>query len=254
MTGNELRQKVANIINGWVGATRGSAGHKEILSIYNNFTPLARGYKVQASDAYCATTASAAFIKAGIAAYTGTECSVPWFIVGAANKGIWTENDAYVPKIGDAVCYDWDDSGYGDNTGAADHIGVVTAVSGSAFTVTEGNMSGGVVGKRNMAVNGKYIRGFITPDYDAIAAKLSGGTVETKQFRAGWWKLFTNKNSETPVFKDSNLTTRTGSLNAGEQCYCTGRYGDAYAVCYKIDGTDDDWAVGYVAYHGGVTE
>ena len=30
-------------------------------------------------------------------------------------------------------------------------------------------MSGGKVGKRTMQVNGKYIRGFITPDFDAIA-------------------------------------------------------------------------------------
>mgnify|MGYP000782163169 CR=1 FL=1 len=31
MTGNELRRKVADIINAWDGATRGSAKHLEIL-------------------------------------------------------------------------------------------------------------------------------------------------------------------------------------------------------------------------------
>lgn len=34
-------------------------------------------------------------------------------------------------------------------------------------------MSGGKVGKRTMAVNGKYIRGFICPDFAAIAKKIS---------------------------------------------------------------------------------
>ena len=70
MTGNELRQQVCNIINGWIGATKGSAKHLEILSTYNGHAPLARGYKMQVNDAYCATTVSAAYIKAGIAGYT----------------------------------------------------------------------------------------------------------------------------------------------------------------------------------------
>ena len=76
MTENQLRQKVADIINAWVGATKGSAKHLEILEIYNGHKPLARGYKMQVKDAYCAATVSAAYIKAGIAEYTGTECGV----------------------------------------------------------------------------------------------------------------------------------------------------------------------------------
>ena len=42
-------------------------------------------------------------------------------------------------------------------------------------------MNGGKVGKRTMKVNGRYIRGFITPDFDMIARKLggtSGGTAD----------------------------------------------------------------------------
>lgn len=174
VTATQLRQRVCDIINGWVGSVRGDAKHLEILNIYNNYRPLARGYTVKVGDAHCATTVSATWIKAGIAQYTGTECGVDKFIQVAKQKMLWVENDAYVPKIGDACVYDWDD-GYNyavyDNTGYADHIGIVTAVSpaGKSFTVTEGNMSGGRVGKREMAVNGRYIRGFITPNYDGIA-------------------------------------------------------------------------------------
>ena len=31
--------------------------------------------------------------------------------------GCWQENDAYVPSPGDAILYDWQDNGIGDNTG-----------------------------------------------------------------------------------------------------------------------------------------
>jgi hypothetical protein len=179
MTEQQLRQHVADIMTGWVGGTKGSAKHQEILSIYNGYKPLARGYTVKTTDAYCATTVSAAWIKAGIAAYTGTECGCGPFITIAKAKGIWVENDAYVPKLGDAVMYDWQDDGVGDNTGAPDHIGIVTKPGTATFTVTEGNMSGGKVGTRTMAVNGKYIRGFITPDYAAIAPKIAATATET---------------------------------------------------------------------------
>lgn len=86
MTENQLRQKVADIINAWVGATKGSAKHLEILEIYNGHKPLARGYKMQVKDAYCAATVSAAYIKAGIAEYTGTECGVEKFVQIAKTK------------------------------------------------------------------------------------------------------------------------------------------------------------------------
>ncbi len=179
MTENQLRQKVADTINAWVGATKGSKKHLDLLEVYNTYRPLARGYKVQVKDAYFATTVSAAYIRAGIAEYTGTECGVEKYTLVAKKLGIWVENDAYPPKVGDACVYDWDDNGVGDCTGAGDHIGIVTKVGNGTFTVTEGNMSGGKVGKRTLEINARYIRGFITPDFAAIARKLAGGTQQT---------------------------------------------------------------------------
>ena len=179
MTENQLRQKVVDIINAWIGATKGSAKHLDLLEVYNNYRPLARGYKVQVNDAYCATTVSAAYIRAGIAEYTGTECGVEKYTLVAKKLGIWVENDAHTPKIGDACVYDWQDNGVGDCTGAGDHIGIVSKVSAGSFVVTEGNMTGGKVGTRTMAINGRYIRGFICPDFAAIAKKLGGTTTGT---------------------------------------------------------------------------
>lgn len=176
MNEKELRQKVADTINAWVGAVKGDAVHAEILRIYNSHRPLARGYTVQKGDAYCATTASAAYISTGMADFTGTECGVdPWIKI-AQGLGIWVENDAHRPGIGDAIIYDWEDSGSGENLGYPDHIGIVTAINGNYMTITEGNMSGGKVGRRTIGVNDRYIRGFICPDFAAAAKALDPET------------------------------------------------------------------------------
>lgn len=259
MTGNELRQAVCDIINSWDGATKGSAKHKEILSIYNNHKPLAVGYTMQLTDAYCAATVSAAWIKAGIAEYTGTECSVGRFIELSKKKGTWVENDAYVPKIGDAVVYDWQDSGVGDNTGSGDHIGLVTAMNFiGGFRTTEGNMSGGKVGHQNMKINGRYIRGFIAPDYDAIAKALGGAAYKpttqmetvTKFFTAP--KTYRNGSTDEICYADTALTVKTGSLNKWESCKCLGIVDGRYLVVYQVDGTDH-YKTGFVEYAGGVS-
>lgn len=91
-------------------------------------------------------------------------------VVMLKNMGIWVENDAYTPSAGDMILYDWDDNGVGDNTGSADHIGIVVSVSGGVIKVIEGNKSN-AVGYRELAVNGKYIRGFVTPKYSSKATK-----------------------------------------------------------------------------------
>lgn len=77
------------------------------------------------------------------------------------------ENDAYVPSPGDYIFYDWQDgSNYAttDNTGSADHVGIVVSCDGKTIKVIEGNMSD-AVGYRKLAVNGRYIRGFGVPKY-----------------------------------------------------------------------------------------
>lgn len=177
MTGKNLRKKVCDIINSWLGATKGSPLHQDIVNTYNSFKPLARNYKLQLGDAYCAATVSAAWIKAGIAEYTGTEVGVQKFVKIAQDKNIWVEKDSYIPQIGDVVVYDWEDNGIGDNIGEPNHMGIVTSVGANDFVVTEGNMQGGIVGQQTIKIDGKYIRGFITPDYDLIAKQLNGYAV-----------------------------------------------------------------------------
>ena len=70
----------------------------------------------------------------------------------------------------DLILYDWNDDGKGDDTGAPEHIGAVVSVTNKIINVVEGN-KGGKVGYRELAVNGKYIRGFVKPNYASKATK-----------------------------------------------------------------------------------
>lgn len=166
MTELQLRQKVVDTISAWIGGVQGGVAHKEILRIYNNHRPLAQGYMVKDTDAWCMTTVSAAFIKAGLTHLMPTECSCPRAIGLMQKAGIWQERDDYRPKPADILFYDWQDSGAGDNVGVSDHVGIVEKVVGNTITVIEGNM-GGKIGRRTLQVNGKNIRGYGCPRYAA---------------------------------------------------------------------------------------
>lgn len=150
----------------WLGKNGKDGSHKEIIDVYNSQRPLPRGYKVKYTDAWCATFVSAVAVKLGYTAIIPTECSCPKMIQLLKNIGAWVENDAYVPKGGDLLFYDFDDNGAGDNTGGTDHIGIVEKVEGSTITVIEGNYSNSVK-RRTIKVNGRYIRGYGVPKYDA---------------------------------------------------------------------------------------
>ena len=77
------------------------------------------------------------------------------------------ESDSYVPKSGDIIFYDWDDSNpKSENKNSPDHVGIVESVSGDTITVIEGNCDSAVK-RRTIKVNGKYIRGYGVPKYDA---------------------------------------------------------------------------------------
>lgn len=170
MTEKELRNKVVNVATSYLGIAEGSAGHKEILSLYNNYSdPHRRSYTMQLSDAWCMTFVSACFIKAGLADLIVTECGCGEAVErNRTYKTNWVESDSYKPSAGDIIMYDWDDSGSADNTGWPDHTGIVESCDGSTIKIIEGNYSD-TVKRRSLAVNGRYIRGFITPDFASKA-------------------------------------------------------------------------------------
>ncbi len=150
----------------WLGRKESDGSHKEIVDIYNGHTPLARGYKVKYTDSWCAAFVSAAAIACGCTELIPTECSCGRMIQLMQEKGIWEENDAYSPRPGDIIFYDWQDSGKGDNTGWPEHVGIVESTENGQITVIEGNLNNSV-SRRKLAVNGRYIRGYGVPEYGA---------------------------------------------------------------------------------------
>ena len=157
--------KVVEQALAWLGKNEKDGSHKEIIDIYNSHKPLARGYKVKYTDAWCATFVSAVAIKLNYTSIIPTECGCPQMIKLFQNLGCWIENENRTPNIGDIIFYDWDDNGVGDNTGNPDHVGIVEKVSNGKITVIEGNYSNSVK-RRTLDVNGKYIRGYGVPKYD----------------------------------------------------------------------------------------
>lgn len=147
-----------------IGVKEGTVLHHKIIDRYNSRKPLPRGYAVKYTDPWCATFISYLAIVMGYTDIIPVECGCPQMITIAKQMGIWVEDDSYVPKPGDIVLYDWQDSGSGDNTGTADHIGIVEKVVGNTETVIEGNYQDSVK-RRELAVNGRYIRGYIVPRY-----------------------------------------------------------------------------------------
>lgn len=157
----------------WLGCNESDGSHKGIIDVYNAHKPLARGYAVKYTDAWCAAFVSAVAVKLGYTDIIPTECGCDKMIALFKGLGAWVEDDAYIPKPGDIIFYDWNDSGSGDNTGSADHVGIVETVSGPTVTVIEGNYSNSVK-RRILQVNGKYIRGYGVPRYNPEAAEKTG--------------------------------------------------------------------------------
>lgn len=211
------RNKPVDYLKQYLGIKEGSDGHKAILKVFND-SGLCSRYKMTTSDPWCATAVSAAFIASGLTKiFPCVECSCGAMITKAKNANIWVENDAYVPSVGDVIMYDWNDSGYGDDTNSPDHVGIVVSVSGKTIKVIEGNKSH-TVGYRMISVNGRYIRGYITPKY-----KTTG--TSNKSTGKSTTNTSTSKKSITEVAKEvlngkwGNGSTRKIKLEAAGYDY-----------------------------------
>lgn len=235
MTEKQLRNKPVNVVKGWLGLNRANKSHKIIIDTYNSFKPLPRNYKVTYSDNYCATTISAAAIKAGLTDIIPRECSCGNMIEIFKRMGRWQEKDTYIPKTGDVIFYDWDDSGKGDCTGWPEHVGYVVSVSGKTITVIEGN-KGGKVAYRTMTVNGKYIRGYGVPDY---ASKASAEEKEEVSSDISGSDLNKSVKWTGTVTAKSGLNVRTWAGKEYNECsFSPLKYGQEVGVCDSVKASD----------------
>lgn len=177
-TEKQLRNQLIKTAKSFLGAKQGSAKHKELINKFNQVKP--DGWAMTYSAAWCAAAASAFAIKTfGVSKakkYFPLSANCGTIITKAKKMGIWVESDSHIPKGGDWILYDWDDNGKGDNVGGPDHVGTVDKVSNSKIYVIEGNKSN-AVGERVLAVNGRYIRGFVTPKYSAMSKSKTSSTI-----------------------------------------------------------------------------
>lgn len=164
MTEIDLRAQMCAVANQWLGCHESDGSHKGIIDIYNTITPLPRGYKMTYQDPWCAAFVSAVAKKCDLTDVVFPECACDPMINKYKQAGCWVENDNYLPKAGDLIFYDWQDTGVGDNTGSSDHVGLVTSVTGNVITVIEGNYSDSVK-VRKVVQNATNIRGYAVPNY-----------------------------------------------------------------------------------------
>ncbi len=165
--GKKTADAIISVMEGWIGYSEKNGKYKKIIDIYNSHKPLARGYKMKYTDAWCDATVSAAAIKAGMTDLIGTEISCEKHVAIFKKKGIWLEDGTITPKRGDIILYNWKDSTQ-PNDGSSTHIGIVTKVKNGMITVIEGNHKN-AVGYRTIPVGWGYIRGYARPKYDKSA-------------------------------------------------------------------------------------
>lgn len=184
----------------WVGTKEKSAGHKTIVADYNKACD--KGRKATTATAWCTVFVGAVaqetdnVLKDGVGVPVDYSCGTGAhsLIAKAKAAGIWVESDAYAPRVGDVIIYDWSDDGKGDDTTGHDHTGIVTSLSGSSFVVTEGNRKDSV-SNRTMTRNGRYIRGFIAVKFADEVAPEPAPTPEP-----------------TPALQTYKVKTNTGTI------------------------------------------
>lgn len=165
--------QVLNQFRGMLGITRGSSAHHKLVDEYNKAKPLPVGYKVSYLDDWCDVTVSVAGLRAGASDLIGRECGVQRHIDIFKKLGIWNEDGKSIPKAGDIITFNWDDSTQ-PNDGWADHIGIVESVANGVITTIEGNY-GGMVQRRRIPIGWGYIRGFARPKYGSSTGSNTGG-------------------------------------------------------------------------------
>ena len=163
------RAKIVSVAKSYMGVCGGSSAHADILRYFNSVKP--DGYTAHKSDPWCSEFVSAcaiqAFGKEKAKKYFPLSAACTYVINKAKKMNIWVESDKYIPDAGDWILYDWDDNGKGDNKNQPDHVGIVEYYKSGYIHVIEGNY-GNKVARRKLRIDGRYIRGFVTPDYDKI--------------------------------------------------------------------------------------
>lgn len=152
------RNYLIDVARACIGTQEGTDRHKTIVDIYNSYPGRSRKYDININDPWCAAFVSACFIAAGIPDLIPIECSCFYMKNCASSRGMLRDKNRYIPRPGDLVLYKWDDNK------PVNHVGIVESVTGSKFTVIEGNYHNSV-DRRTVNMSYKYIDSYISVKY-----------------------------------------------------------------------------------------
>ena len=207
---------IIDIYRGWLGWSEANGKYRQIIDTYNGHKPLARGYKVSYSDAWCDVTVSAAFITAGdVSIIGGTECGVYDHVLLFKKAGIWRGKQK--PIAGDIIVFDWQQDGVGD------HIGIVDHIDGDIVTTSEGNYQDAVK-QRVIGWNDRTIYGYARPKYyedsKDVTASQSADKFDAKI--AGTYEAKSKANMRDGA--SSSKFEVIGTFAEGQKFQCYGYY------------------------------
>ncbi len=159
-----LRQQLISTAETWLGAAKGSPEHHQIIDRYNAQEVLPVGYLVSYEDNWCATFATVVALQNDLEDIIPSECGCQRQIALFESMGCWQEDESYVPLPGDVIYFAQKETALGDNTGWADHVGIVVGTSGNYIKAIEGNNKDAV--RYHYILKNDYtIRGYGLPDY-----------------------------------------------------------------------------------------
>lgn len=165
--------------------------------------------------AWCSTFVLWCFNKAGnslgVKMYgkivpNGGNCNsmISWY----NNRGRYHKRSSgYSPQKGDLVFFDW------SGRGSAQHVGIVTGVSGSTVYTVEGNCSGKVKDRKYTSSGKKpynnisAILGYASPDWHAVSSG-SGATTKRSTTKKQTTKKQTTKKQTTKKQTTKKQTTK----------------------------------------------
>ena len=212
--------KILSVAKSYIGVSEKPANSNNVI-----FNTHYYGKTVSGSYPWCCTFVWDVFRLAGASSlfFDGKKTAYcPAVQTWAKNNKITV--DKLQGKPGDLVLFDW------NKNNSADHIGIILEnKGGGTYTTIEGNTSmssndnGGKVMRRTRKKS--EILMIIRPKYE-------------KQEKVT--KMFSYKNKtgkSLPVYADSDLKTKIGTLNAGASCSSFGIVNDRAVLLYKVVST-----------------
>lgn len=252
-----IREQIVNTAIRYNGMSFKGGSHKTLIDEFNKYKP--DGWAMTYTANFCAACASAIAYLCGQGNSYPCSANVGTIVNKAKNMGIWVENDAYVPTAGDWIVYAWDDSGRGDNTTGASHVGIVVSAGGGYINVFEFNIHNNhSTGYRKIPINGRYIRGFVVPNFQSYGWILDSHGYWFKKkdgsyYKSEWqkidgeWYYFNsggyavkgwNEIDGKWYYFNSDCKMVTGWLNLNDRWYCLDPQSGALyqGGTYEIDG------------------